>query len=126
MFFFFILTCYGRRLPVRLDLLDLSLLDRLPEFLLETPPDRVLELELFEFEPEFKEGELERLELLSLVDVFPLEFVFVLFLLTGVYVDSQFQIDLVFFVDGLLLDVLVELFSIITSSVLLVLSRPPE
>ena len=111
---------------MRLDLLDLSLLDRLPEFLLETPPDRVLELELFEFEPEFKEGELERLELLSLVDVFPLEFVFVLFLLTGVYVDSQFQIDLVFFVDGLLLDVLVELFSIITSSVLLVLSRPPE
>lgn len=126
MFFFFILTCYGRRLPVRLDLLDLSLLDRLPEFLLETPLDLVLELELFEFEFEFKEGELERLELLSLVDVFALEFVFVLFLLTGVYVDSQFQIDLVFFVDGLLLDVLVELFSVITSSVLLVLSRPPE
>ena len=113
---------------MRLDLLDLSLLDRLPEFLLETPLERVLELELFEFEPEFKEGELERLELLSLVDVFTLEFVFVLFLLllTGVYVDSQFQIDLVFFVDGLLLDVLVELLSIITSSVLLVLSRPPE
>jgi len=126
MLFFFILTCYGRRLPVRLDLLDLSLLDRLPEFLLETPLDLVLELELFEFESEFKEGELERLELLSLVDVFALEFVFVLFLLTGVYVDSQFQIDLVFFVDGLLLDVLVELFSVITSSVLLVLSRPPE
>ena len=126
MFFFFILKCYGRRLPVRLDLLDLSLLDRLPEFLLETPLERVLELELFEFEPEFKEGELERLELLFRVDVFALEFVFVLFLLTGVYVDSQFQIDLVFFVDGLLLDVLVELLSIITSSVLLVLSRPPE
>ena len=111
---------------MRLDLLDLSLLDRLPEFLLETPLDLVLELELFEFESEFKEGELERLELLSRVDVFALEFVFVIILLTGVYVDSQFQIDLVFFVDGLLLDVLVELFSVITSSVLLVLSRPPE
>ena len=125
MFFFFILTCYGRRLPVRLDLLDLSLLDRLPEFLLETPLDLVLELELFEFEFEFKEGELERLELLSRVDVFALEFVFVIILLTGVYVDSQFQIDLVFLADGLLLDVLAELFSVITSSVLLVLSRPP-
>ena len=125
MFFFFILTCYGRRLPVRLELLDLPLLDRLPEFLLETPLDRVLELELFEFESEFKEFELERLELLSRVDVFALEFVFVIILLTGVYVDSQFQIDLVFLVDGLLLDVLAELFSVITSSVLLVLSRPP-
>ena len=125
MFFFFILTCYGRRLPVRLELLDLPLLDRLPEFLLETPFDLVLELELFEFEFEFKEGELERLELLSRVDVFALEFVFVIILLTGVYVDSQFQIDLVFLVDGLLLDVLAELFSVITSSVLLVLSRPP-
>jgi len=125
MLFFFILTCYGRRLPVRLDLLDLSLLDRLPEFLLETPLDLVLELELFEFEFEFKEGELDRMELLSRVDVFALEFVFVIILLTGVYVDSQFQIDLVFLVDGLLLDVLAELFSVITSSVLLVLSRPP-
>ena len=92
---------------------------------METPLDRVLELELFEFESEFKEFELERLELLLRVDVFALEFVFVLFLLTGVYVDSQFQIDLVFLVDGLLLDVLAELFSVITSSVLLVLSRPP-
>jgi hypothetical protein len=126
MFFFFILTCYGRRLPVRLELLDLPLLDRLPEFLLETPLDRVLELELFEFESEFKEFELERVELLFRVDVFAPEFVFVLFLLTGVYVDSQVQIDLVFLVDGLLLDVLAELFSVITSSVLLVLSRPPE
>ena len=125
MFFFFILTCYGRRLPVRLELLDLPLLDRLPEFLLDTPLDLVLELELFEFEFEFKEGELDRMELLSRVDVFALEFVFVIILLTGVYVDSQFQIDLVFLVDGLLLNVLAELFSVITSSVLLVLSRPP-
>jgi len=125
MFFFFILTCYGRRLPVRLELLDLPLLDRLPEFLLDTPLDLVLELELFEFEFEFKEGELDRMELLSRDDVFALEFVFVIILLTGVYVDSQFQIDLVFLVDGLLLNVLAELFSVITSSVLLVLSRPP-
>ena len=125
MFFFFILTCYGRRLPVRLELLDLPLLERLPEFLLDTPLDLVLELELFEFEFEFKEGELDRMELLSRVDVFALEFVFVIILLTGVYVDSQFQIDLVFLVDGLLLNVLAELFSVITSSVLLVLSRPP-
>jgi hypothetical protein len=93
---------------------------------LETLPDLVPELELFEFESEFKEGELERLGLSSCVDAFELEFVFVLFLLEGVYVDSQFQIDLVFLVNGLLLDVLAELISELTSSVLLVLSLPPE
>lgn len=111
---------------MRLDLLDLPLLDRLSELLLETRPDLEPELELFEFESEFKDGELDRPELLSRVDVFALEVVFVLFLLNGVYVDSQFQIDLVLLANGLSLDVLAALISELTSSVLFVRSLPPE
>jgi hypothetical protein len=51
---------------------------------LETPLDLVPELELFEFESEFKEGELDRLELLSWVEVFDLEEVLVLVMLEGI------------------------------------------
>ena len=109
------------------ELVDLSLFERLLELLFETPLDPDLELELFEFEPEFIAGEFERLELFSWVDVFPrvfvfaLVFVFNLSLVAGLYVDSQFQIDL-FFVLGLLLVVLTSEFN---SSVLFVLSLPP-
>ena len=110
------------------ELVDLSLLERLLELLFETPLDPDLELELFEFVPEFIAGEFERLELFSWVDVFPLVFVFALvfvfdlLLLVGLYVDSQFQIDLFFLVSGLLLVVLTSEFN---SSVLFVLSLPP-
>jgi len=108
---------------VRVDeLLDFPLFVRLPELRVDVPLD--LEFELFVFERELITGEVERLGLLSWVDVFDLgvRLVFDLTLSVDVYGVSQFQIDLFFFADGLSLVVFTSGF---TSSVRFVLSRPP-
>ena len=109
------------------ELLDFPLFVRLPELRLEVPLD--LEFELFVFERELITGEVERLGLLSWVEVFVLgvRLVFdrglsVDVLSVDVYGVSQFQIDLFFFVVGLSLVVFTSVF---TSSVRFVLSLPP-
>lgn len=104
------------------ELLDFPLFVRLPELRVDVPLD--LEFELFVFERELITGEVERLGLLSWVDVFDLgvRLVFDLTLSVDVYGVSQFQIDLFFFADGLSLVVFTSGF---TSSVRFVLSRPP-
>lgn len=109
------------------ELLDFPLFVRLPELRVDVPLD--LEFELFVFERELITGEVERLGLLSWVDVFDLgvRLVFDLtlsvdVLSVDVYGVSQFQIDLFFFADGLSLVVFTSVF---TSSVRFVLSRPP-
>ena len=104
------------------ELLDFPLFVRLPELRVDVPLD--FEFELFVFERELITGEVERLGLLSWVDVFDLgvRLVFDLTLSVDVYGVSQFQIDLFFFADGLSLVVFTSGF---TSSVRFVLSRPP-